>query len=264
MSTTAQCDGKHGVCPDEVIGGRNDVIFISGVRNGGVTSITYMRPLQTNEAVNDRAIPRRGDIGIIAALGPLNSKREANAHGTEDNTADDEKIDFSRTYEDGCPISLYDLLDENATKAFQAMKIEGNLISLLLPPAFYLRYFFKGIFVFSTRKSDRPGVRRVIRRLPVNHLGEFRGISTVFSYQRLRWFEDKLTRSSSKVVTIRRTRRGIIRYTLPTRQKAVTVRRRPRSKSKNGYTPASLTIITDILFRPRPEGTASIATLPSI
>ncbi|KAK9718424.1 Electron transfer DM13 [Popillia japonica] len=125
LSTTAQCDGKHGVCPDEVIGGRNDVAFVSGERFEGVTSITFLRPLQTNEAVNDRAIPRRGDVSVIAAIGPLNSKREANAHGTDDKTMDDEKIDFSRTYEDGCPVSLYDLLDENTTKAFQAMKIEG-------------------------------------------------------------------------------------------------------------------------------------------
>lgn len=43
MSHTAQCDGKSGVCPDERIGGRNDVTLITGERNNGVTTITYKR-----------------------------------------------------------------------------------------------------------------------------------------------------------------------------------------------------------------------------
>lgn len=64
MSHTAQCDGKSGVCPDEKIGGRNDVTVVAGDRKNGVTTITYTRPLQTNEAVNDRAIPSQGDVSI--------------------------------------------------------------------------------------------------------------------------------------------------------------------------------------------------------
>lgn len=57
MSHLSQCDGKHGVCPDKRIGGRNDVMVISGDRKNGVTSVRYSRPLQTNEPINDRPIP---------------------------------------------------------------------------------------------------------------------------------------------------------------------------------------------------------------
>lgn len=62
MSHAAQCDGKMGVCPDERIGGRNDVTLVAGERTNGITTITYTRPLQTNEAVNDRSIPSQGEV----------------------------------------------------------------------------------------------------------------------------------------------------------------------------------------------------------
>lgn len=56
LSQLAQCDGKQGVCPDERIGGKNDVHLIHGDRKNGVTIIKYRRPLQTNEPINDLAI----------------------------------------------------------------------------------------------------------------------------------------------------------------------------------------------------------------
>lgn len=86
MSATAQCDGKNGVCPDERIGGRNDVTLISGERNRDVTTIIYRRPLQTNEPINDRPIPMEGEVSVIAAIGPLNARKEANAHAIPDKT----------------------------------------------------------------------------------------------------------------------------------------------------------------------------------
>lgn len=57
MSHTAQCDGKQGVCPDERIGGRNDVTLLSGYRENGITTVKFRRPLKTNEAINDQPIP---------------------------------------------------------------------------------------------------------------------------------------------------------------------------------------------------------------
>lgn len=86
MSATSQCDGKNGVCPDERIGGRNDVMLVSGERKSGVTTVVYRRPLQTNEPINDRAIPSEGEVSVIAAIGPLNSRKEANAHAIPDKT----------------------------------------------------------------------------------------------------------------------------------------------------------------------------------
>lgn len=127
ISHQAQCDGTSGVCPDEVIGGRNDVVFISGERRDGVTSVTYARPLQTNEAVNDRAIPHRGAVSVIAAVGPLNSKSEAGAHLVGDKTARDDRIDFGGQDND-CALNIFDLADENLTKPYESVKLEGNYL----------------------------------------------------------------------------------------------------------------------------------------
>lgn len=57
ISHNAQCDGKQGVCPDERIGGRNDATLISGSRDNGITTVTFRRPLKTNEAIHDQPIP---------------------------------------------------------------------------------------------------------------------------------------------------------------------------------------------------------------
>lgn len=77
--------GKNGVCPDSRVGGKDDIETISGERQNGVTIIKYRRPLRTNEPINDRAIPQ-GEASVIAAIGPLNSRKEANAHAVHDKT----------------------------------------------------------------------------------------------------------------------------------------------------------------------------------
>lgn len=61
-----------------------------------MTSIKFRRPLQTND-VNDRPIPTDRDISVIAAIGPLNARREANAHAHNglDVNVDDIQINFS-------------------------------------------------------------------------------------------------------------------------------------------------------------------------
>lgn len=126
MSHRAQCDGKSGVCPDEALGGRNDATLLNGSRKNGITTITYTRPLQTNEAVNDRAIPK-GEVSVIAAFGPLNSKKEANAHSITDKTVDLYLIDFSDTNDNDCSVSLEDLADESGPKPWPPAKITGRL-----------------------------------------------------------------------------------------------------------------------------------------
>ncbi|KAG8222980.1 hypothetical protein J437_LFUL002703 [Ladona fulva] len=88
LSALAQCDGKSGVCPDERLGGRNDVTLVSGERRSGITRVLYRRPFTTNEGTLDRAIPLRGQVNVIAAIGPLNSRKEANAHNAKDRTSD--------------------------------------------------------------------------------------------------------------------------------------------------------------------------------
>lgn len=62
-----------------------------------VTSIKFKRPLQTNEPINDLAIPTDGYVSVIGAIGPLNSRREANAHSHDglNVNSEDIRIDFS-------------------------------------------------------------------------------------------------------------------------------------------------------------------------
>lgn len=74
------------MCPDERIGGRNDAVLVSGERKNGVTTIVYRRPLQTNEPINDQPIPTDVEVSVIAAVGPLNSNKEANSHAAPDKT----------------------------------------------------------------------------------------------------------------------------------------------------------------------------------
>lgn len=128
MTATAQCDGKSGVCPDERLGGRNDAVLVSGERKNGVTTIVYRRPLQTNEPINDRAIPTDVEVSVIAAIGPLNSRKEANAHATPDRTADDIRIDFSSKSDHACTTSLFDLPDEDDLKPWPSAIITGETV----------------------------------------------------------------------------------------------------------------------------------------
>ncbi|XP_074107985.1 protein Skeletor, isoforms B/C [Cotesia typhae] len=111
LSDLAQCDGKRGVCPDERVGGKNDAVLIDGERKNGVTTVTYMRPLSTNEPEKDRMIPN-GATSIIAAIGTLNSRGEANSHTQSDRTDEDIKIDFTSKNVHECINSLYDIPNE--------------------------------------------------------------------------------------------------------------------------------------------------------
>lgn len=70
---------------------------VSGDRKNNVTSIRYKRLIQTNEPIYDFAIPLDREVSVIAAIGPLNSLMEANAHSHtgNDHTIDDVRINFS-------------------------------------------------------------------------------------------------------------------------------------------------------------------------
>ncbi|XP_055306953.1 protein Skeletor, isoforms B/C isoform X1 [Sitodiplosis mosellana] len=127
LSHLSQCDGKQGVCPDERIGGRNDVTVVMADRKRMVTSIKFKRPLQTNEPINDMAIPTDGYVSVIGAIGTLNSRREANAHSHDgmNVNAEDIRIDFSSKMDHDCKSSLDSVPDENAPKPWPIRKIIG-------------------------------------------------------------------------------------------------------------------------------------------
>ncbi|XP_043267996.1 protein Skeletor, isoforms B/C [Venturia canescens] len=125
ISDLAQCDGKKGVCPDERVGGRNDVILLHGHRKNGVTTVEYRRPMRTNEPVLDRMIPDT-ETSVIAAIGPLNSLGEANSHSAFDKTTEDIRIDFTSTNVHECTNSLYDIPDRNEIDAWTQAVIEDE------------------------------------------------------------------------------------------------------------------------------------------
>jgi hypothetical protein len=113
------------------------MITVAGDRKQGVTYIKYKRFLQTNEPVNDQAIPTDREISVIAAIGPLNSRGEANSHShtDDDHTTDDVKIDFSSKDEHSCTSSLYDRKDENVVKPWPSRTLSGeNVITVRIGP----------------------------------------------------------------------------------------------------------------------------------
>ncbi|BES96550.1 Electron transfer DM13 [Nesidiocoris tenuis] len=136
MSATSQCDGQNGVCPDERIGGRNDVQLVNGERRNGVTTVTYRRPLHTNEPINDRPVARSGDTSIIAAIGPLNSNYEAYAHAPNDKTNEDVRIDFGSKNDGQCLGSLYNLPDEEELQPWKPEVIKSEtMFSVRIGPS---------------------------------------------------------------------------------------------------------------------------------
>lgn len=101
---------------------------MAGDRKNGVTYIKFKRFLQTNEPVNDMAIPIDREVSIIAAIGPLNNRNEANAHSHTggDFTTDDIRIDFSSKDEHSCKSSLYDRKEEVVLKPWPGRSIIGE------------------------------------------------------------------------------------------------------------------------------------------
>lgn len=120
-----QCDGNTGVCPDRRIGGRNDTSLMAGQRSNGVTTVVFQRPLDSQESL-DKPIPTVGRTNVIAAIGLLNSRKEANYHSartapqgngpnrthrfrpsyTDSLNAEDHRIDFTSRGVDQCPVLL--------------------------------------------------------------------------------------------------------------------------------------------------------------
>ncbi|XP_048522667.1 protein Skeletor, isoforms B/C isoform X2 [Dendroctonus ponderosae] len=126
ISHLSQCDGKSGVCPDERIGGRNDVSVLHGDRTNGVLTIKYSKPLHTNEAINDRPIPESDPVSVIAAFGPLNNRTEANAHTRKDRTDTDSQINFSDLNDNQCTLTVENLPPEDGILSWPPAKIIGE------------------------------------------------------------------------------------------------------------------------------------------
>lgn len=66
-------------------------------RHDGITKVIYRRPLGAKEGSLDKAIPADAKVMVIAALGPLNARGEANAHSITDKSTKSESINFGST-----------------------------------------------------------------------------------------------------------------------------------------------------------------------
>ncbi|XP_076280372.1 protein Skeletor, isoforms B/C isoform X1 [Lasioglossum baleicum] len=125
ISRYSQCDGRQGVCPDERLGGRNDAVYLHGERSNGVTTVTYTRPLSTNEPERDKMIPGY-ETNVIAAIGPLNTRGEATAHESIDKTTENIRIDFTSKNVHKCTNSLYNLPDMPDDKSWPLLVITNE------------------------------------------------------------------------------------------------------------------------------------------
>lgn len=98
-------------------------------------SVTYMRPLRTNEPVKDRMIPNT-ETSVIAAIGSLNLRGEANAHQSFDKTTEDIRIDFTSRNVHECTNSLYNLPDMSDIKPWPpALITNETTFSVRIGPA---------------------------------------------------------------------------------------------------------------------------------
>jgi hypothetical protein len=110
---------------------------VVGDRKNGVTYVKYRRLLQTNDPVNDQSIPLEREVNVIAAIGPLNERKEANSHTTssDSHTIDDVVMDFSAKGEHSCTSSLYDLKDVQKVKAWPTRVLrDENVITVRIGP----------------------------------------------------------------------------------------------------------------------------------
>ncbi|CAG0884477.1 unnamed protein product [Darwinula stevensoni] len=102
-----QCDGRRGVCPDERLGGKDDVEYVEGERRNGIASVTYRRAARTNDNRQDIPLSPSARIPIIAAIGNLNSRNEANYHFSErTGLGSDFTVDLGGENQNQCAVSL--------------------------------------------------------------------------------------------------------------------------------------------------------------
>lgn len=111
LSAKSQCDGSRGVCPDERVGGQNGVTLLGGRRRDGVTTVVFQRSQMAQNDGLDKEIPAIGRVNVIAAIGPLNSRNEANYHSIRTGPQEDHRIDFTSRGVDQCPTLLAPLDD---------------------------------------------------------------------------------------------------------------------------------------------------------
>jgi len=90
------------VCPDSRIGAVNHATLVSGSQADGTVTVIYKIPVNANEA-GDKTISLTSETNIIAAIGTLSDKNEANYHQVAA-TRSSIKINFGGENQDTCPV----------------------------------------------------------------------------------------------------------------------------------------------------------------
>lgn len=83
LTAKSQCapQSSSGACPDQyILGGQQNSELVSWNYADGVLKVTYKRALKTGDDNADQTIFTSSPVTIVAAIGPLNSKKEAAYH----------------------------------------------------------------------------------------------------------------------------------------------------------------------------------------
>lgn len=103
LSSKAQCSSSGGVCPDNKVGGTEDLQLVSARYDNGVVDVIYSRKLATADS-NDKTIATTGRVAVVAAQGPTNMDQpDTVLYHTMVVTRDDVFLQFNRNAERNCP-----------------------------------------------------------------------------------------------------------------------------------------------------------------
>ncbi|UYV60884.1 hypothetical protein LAZ67_1002667 [Cordylochernes scorpioides] len=81
LTNKGQCTRTTGACPDLLLGGSQNVELRASLYEEGRLRVTYRRPLAASDAL-DLSIPAFVPVSMVAAIGPLNSRKEVAFHHT--------------------------------------------------------------------------------------------------------------------------------------------------------------------------------------
>lgn len=86
-----------------------------------------MRPMSTNEPLMDQIIPE-SEVSVIAAIGPLDPRGEANLHESFDKTTDDIRIDFTSREDNRCKFSSFNIPGPTKLMPWPRAEISGEKV----------------------------------------------------------------------------------------------------------------------------------------
>ncbi|XP_023215764.1 protein Skeletor, isoforms B/C-like, partial [Centruroides sculpturatus] len=127
LISKAQCSLNDGACPDIRVGGSQNIMLMNSKYRDGILISTYQRPLEAVDT-NDKSIEVNKTTTVVAAIGPINSRKEVAKHRLV--TRDTIKINFN---EDGqeqqqCTPLTSDTTSKPFLKPWPSLKITDETI----------------------------------------------------------------------------------------------------------------------------------------